>query len=737
MAKSGSFNTSAYDEYYLKFSWEQVSQSIPNNTTTISWKLTCVGKSDSFYYQARNIKLIIDGQTVYTFGGGYNNYIKLYDGAVVASGTSVFTHDDEGKRKFTASAEAGIYVWAVNCTGSDSFDLETILRASQPSLITWPETTNDVGYFGDTISIHMNRKSDKFTHTVRWEFGDKTGTIATGVTTGTTWTIPLEWINQLPASTSGSGRIYVDTYNGSTKIGTKYTGFTAKVAPSVRPTCTVQVLDNTDIQKTYGNLVQGLSKLYVKVNGYPAYSSPIAAYDVTANDVKYTRAEFVTDVLTYGDTVTVAAAVTDKRGRKSTSAEASFPVLNYSQPKVTALAVRRCNSDGTENDQGEYVEVLFSGEVTPLNNKNTAAYSVRYKKSTGTNWTELIEDVNGWKPSDLDNNFTVYNFALVFAADGNSSYDVEVSVTDNHHTASRATSVSTAFTLFNVHPSGTGWRFGGVAELADTLQNDLELRQVGNRYAFNSPGVAGRAGFIHMASIEITAANADTPITFIFSRRQALTDMKVTVQLRNADMAASSLSSIRYEGTNYGVFLVQASTLIWDLYVQKGSNYDTIALQDWYTSSTMAGRIKITFPGDLVDQVPTPYHRATPAVLQSILDAFMPVGYILTLYSHADPNTMYPGTTWVRITNRFLWACDASGEIGTVGGEKNHILTINELPVHTHGAVYSGNVEGTKTHAWLASGGSSMAYGTIEAGGDQAHNNMPPYIQVSIWRRTA
>ncbi|HJJ65437.1 MAG TPA: DUF859 family phage minor structural protein, partial [Methanocorpusculum sp.] len=81
------------------------------------------------------------------------------------------------------------------------------------------------------------------------QFGSQSGTIATGVTTGTTWTIPLSLMNLIPNSTSGSGTVYVDTYNGQTKIGTKWCGFTATVPSSVKPTCSIQVLDATDIQE--------------------------------------------------------------------------------------------------------------------------------------------------------------------------------------------------------------------------------------------------------------------------------------------------------------------------------------------------------------------------------------------------------------------------------------------------------------------------------------------------------
>jgi microcystin-dependent protein len=94
------------------------------------------------------------------------------------------------------------------------------------------------------------------------------------------------------------------------------------------------------------------------------------------------------------------------------------------------------------------------------------------------------------------------------------------------------------------------------------------------------------------------------------------------------------------------------------------------------------------------------------------------------------------GGTWVRIEEAFLWAT-GSGTIGLTGGEKTHTLTIDELPEHTHGSVYSQHAEGTKDKAWYNTSGSSLTYGTVATGGGQAHNNMPPYIQVSMWRRTA
>lgn len=124
MASSGSFNTSAYSGRYLTFSWSVASQSIPNNQTTINWSLKGAGGSTSGYFMAGNFKVVIDGVTVYSS----SNRIQLFNGTNVASGTYTFTHNNVGAKSFSASAQAGIYYVAVNCSGSGSWDLPTIPR---------------------------------------------------------------------------------------------------------------------------------------------------------------------------------------------------------------------------------------------------------------------------------------------------------------------------------------------------------------------------------------------------------------------------------------------------------------------------------------------------------------------------------------------------------------------------------------------------------------------------------
>ena len=125
-----------------------------------------------------------------------------------------------------------------------------------------------------------------------------------------------------------------------------------------------------------------------------------------------------------------------------------------------------------------------------------------------------------------------------------------------------------------------------------------------------------------------------------------------------------------------------------------------------------------------------------------ILRAY-PVGSIYLSVSETSPASMFGGT-WERIEDRFLLASGSTYTAGDTGGEATHTLTINEIPSHTHiinasyanpGSASSNNgklLAGDKNNIWLWEHAS-----TGSAGWDAAHNNMPPYLAVYMWKRVA
>ena len=129
---------------------------------------------------------------------------------------------------------------------------------------------------------------------------------------------------------------------------------------------------------------------------------------------------------------------------------------------------------------------------------------------------------------------------------------------------------------------------------------------------------------------------------------------------------------------------------------------------------------------------------------KTLFDLVYPVGAIYMSVSSTSPAILFGGT-WEQIQNRFLLAAGSSYTAGNTGGEATHTLTKNEMPTHSH-EIYSGygdvvsNVsDAYRYQTWGSSdrGWKTGNLGTSNIGGGKAHNNMPPYLVVYMWKRTA
>lgn len=236
MALSGSVSTNGYQGRYLTLTWS-ATQNTANNTSTISWTLKGAGNATSTWYMAGNFKVVIDGSTVYSTGE--NDRITLYNGTVVASGTKTLTHKDDGSRTFAVSIQGGIYNYAVNCTGSNTFTLNTIARASKPTVSASSVT------MGSSVTIYTNRKSSSFLHYIRITFGDYTKNISM-VGASTTWSVD-DLASYIPNATSGTAKITCTTYTGTNhdvKVGAESCTITVKVPAATTPTLPTSTSSN-------------------------------------------------------------------------------------------------------------------------------------------------------------------------------------------------------------------------------------------------------------------------------------------------------------------------------------------------------------------------------------------------------------------------------------------------------------------------------------------------------------
>ena len=464
MALSGSVSTTKYDGRYYKLSWS-ATQDVANNKSKISWTLEALGGSNSWYAE-RTLTVVIGGTTVFT----KTNRVERYKGAI-KTGTLELAHSTMGEKSFDVSVKAAVYVETVNCTGSGSFTLNKIARAST--------LTASNGTLGRSQNLTINSKAVGFSHEIMYKCGAETGivlekTLHAATSIDVSFLPSLELAYRNTTGTTVSITFTLTTYNGNTVVGTATNTITCAIPETVKPTCVISAADTTGKTNVFGKAIKGVSKLQIAVTASEALGSPIASYKITANGETYTKTPITTGVLKAGGSILINAQVTDKRGRIATASK-ELEVYDYSPPVISKLSVKRCNSDGTDNAQGSYIQATISGDYTSLDGKNTASYTLKYKKSTDNSYTT----VNSTTLANAGITGTVTNGTYVFPASTESSYDIIVEITDKIQTVKRVTSASTAFTIIDFKANGKGIGFGKVSEIDNLVDFGFQIRTNG------------------------------------------------------------------------------------------------------------------------------------------------------------------------------------------------------------------------------------------------------------------
>ena len=179
-----------------------------------------------------------------------------------------------------------------------------------------------------------------------------------------------------------------------------------------------------------------------------------------------------------------------------------------------------------------------------------------------------------------------------------------------------------------------------------------------------------------------------------------------------------------------------------------------------YTSWSDGAIISLTYDGtnwvmnDNTSDITGVIQEELTTKLENLLDLIYPIGAIYLSVNNTSPASLFGGT-WEQIKDKFLLAAGNTYKAGSTGGEAKHTLTKSEMPsvageIVTHG-VYSGtpiaavagcfSAKATVSNKYLGgttSGANSISNIKFDNGGeDAAHNNMPPYLAVYMWKRIA
>lgn len=143
-------------------------------------------------------------------------------------------------------------------------------------------------------------------------------------------------------------------------------------------------------------------------------------------------------------------------------------------------------------------------------------------------------------------------------------------------------------------------------------------------------------------------------------------------------------------------------------------------------------------------------------VPSQLIDIVYPVGAIYISTVNTSPKTLFNVGEWQQIKDRFLLAAGDTYAAGSTGGEAKHKLTYAELPSTSGDIVMHGATTGTQVAGVggcftpavkvnnrylgrqdLTNSGADSIYKIrySNGGNDEAHNNMPPYLTVYMWKR--
>ena len=299
--------------------------------------------------------------------------------------------------------------------------------------------------------------------------------------------------------------------------------------------------------------------------------------------------------------------------------------------------------------------------------------------------------------------------------------------------------------------------FGGVAKTV-TAAGAVSLGAVDVSYSQALTVTAKDSrGFTASQSVQVTVDDYSAPTAVIDLHR--LNNFEPTTYItadsryaylngKNAVTIAAKFKKV--SETDYGTPVALADSIQSTLTCDRDSAYDfVVTIADKLESTDYNLALGKGIPAFFIDtQKSSVGVNCLPSqsdVLQLGESAWLtaqgayPVGTIYLSVTDANPAALFGGT-WERIGGRFLLGADTTYTAGSTGGEAEHTLTVDEMPKHNH-EIDNLNAAGNATPFMTVQAQDKKGYGgnvqTMYAGGSKAHNNLPPYLAVYMWKRTA
>lgn len=726
--------------------------SVDNNSSSVTVKVKAAWTSGSFDHNPPKLTVTIDG-VKYTKSVSLNPNNTTSGSSTIYSKTLNITHKEDGSKTLTVSASYATSTSSGTVKDSVSKTLTTIARKSAPSC---PSSA----MLGDTITIATNRKSSSFTHTLTASWNGKETTIATKTTqSSVSWTIPFSWCT---AGSSGICTITCTTYDGSTSLGSNTCSLELQ-----RPGTSVLYLPASSC------LVDGSSSVEISTQGNAIGYTHLLSY--TVNDVTWT--DGIADLTAVGTTtftppISLLDHITETESASctirldtcfdGTVLASDYAVLTLIVPasilpkaEITEVSDTVACSESSETLLEHYSAFISGKSIPKMTVTGTESYSSPIKTYTGifTSGSSVSSSdsvlISDQVIKEIDTAFT----ATVTDARGRTSETAEQSVT----VLSYAEPKINTFTATRM-----------------SVQEDGTL-------SADDAGTVLRIAY----DISVSALNDKNAKAAVLTWVNLTDSSSGTINLTLTSYHASGTFDLK-GSSGYEVF---SSTSRYKLTLSVTDDFTTISssvtvqtaevILDFHAGGKGMAIGKISEGDGFECQYDAKFNGTLTYKGKELLDLIYPVGAIYLSVNAASPSDLFGGT-WEQINGQFLLASGNGYTAGSTGGEEAHTLTSDEMPVHHHSGItdsdgshshgygygkyvhlttdgdtgadtYSGNVSGSGyklprskdsdsySHGsnTASSGSHTHSFTTGSSGGGAAHNNMPPYLVVNVWKRTA
>ena len=448
---------------YMYLTVNETGTSIMGNTSTVEWKLqariTSAGNWYSNSYHA--ISVTINGSNVYSRANTTQSLISVNGttpGTVttIASGTATVGHNADGSKNLGIAFSCA-YRWdtTYSWSASGNFNLTTIARASTPSCSN--------GTIGSTVTVNTNRASSSFTHNLFWKCGSKSGTIATNVGASASWKIPSDVSAGISNAAKGTVTITCDTYNGSTKIGSKTATMTASIPNSSLSISKSWIYTDESLDLKASNIC-GENLIYQFAWKCGAGSGIHQETSSMSHTPVYKLSGFAQYIPNSRQGV-VTITLTTKRGSAtvgSVSKTFDLWIPDSVKPSISGLTVT--DASGCYDQIGSFLQTLSKAKVKATGSAGTGASIKSIQIKVGSEYSSTQTNASGSyevTSSAIKASGKVACTAVITDTRGQTaSKSVEIDVTA--YTSPRITDL----TVYRCDKNGTASDLGGYGKIA-------------------------------------------------------------------------------------------------------------------------------------------------------------------------------------------------------------------------------------------------------------------------------